>query len=533
MIGNRTRLTSPPTTPHRFAGGACCFCITESQATLTAAAMPPDSAAVRRVFRSGLGALALLVSLLCFSHGSRAQSPLNTGSTGDAEQERSHWSLDSTSTFVAYRVASPLAPVRIERRRFVERLGMQYVRLVGDLESPLRVSARVSLRLDQELGEDCLNDVDRCLSIGSSGARRDFQPLADVTRLEVPEFAIAMARDRWQLDVGRQLAFDDIGFVRFDGGRGQYRTRFATLDVFGGRQALHTLGASYGFELPGSISAQLPNDLDATDAPFVAAPRSVWLLGGSAELGDLKWARARLGFRETQDENGLVARRLAVSLRSQPHPTLGLRAGAVVDPTDGTVVDASASVNYRVALKREGRTADVRVRFRHREPRFDLGSIWAFFDLVPVRQLDLVTHYRLGALTLDAGVRARQSAPEPNETPERDVGVSGSASLKHAGWQATLSGWMWAGDLSPASAVSADIRRRIGMRGFVFARASVWYFDDPFRSQVYAPSLTTAFGAQIRITELSRVVAELEYSRNRVVGDRFRALVSLQLRAWR
>lgn len=501
-------------------------------ATLTPRSREPDSPdrKMRRIDPTCGAWVLSLVALWGASAG--AQSPLEPGFV--PEPDRSHWMIDSDATFVGYQVSSPSSPVRIERRRFVETLGLEYVRAFGELEAPrYRLRTHFSLRLDQEFGRDCTDE--RCLSFNDPDARRDHQVLADVTRLEVPALFVAVEGPRGlAVTAGRQLIVDDIGFLRLDGGRvGLRPSRLVAVEAFAGRQAVHTLGAGYGFEVPGSIRVGLPEGLVPERVPFAIPPTTIAAYGGRVELGDARFARGRLAFRELRDEGGLVARRLAAGLLSRPHPMVALRTSGVVDPTDGAILDAMGEVALTPWPDPPERSAPavIRARVRHHEPRFDLGSIWAYFDVVPVTQLELQVDGSVGPVRLGGALRGRRSVV--GQTTERDVGVEGSITLERRSWRSSLTGWLWAGDLAPASAVLLDVRRRLGVRGDVYARGSVWHFDDPWRAPVYATSVASAVGLDLRLTDQARVRGEVEVAYNRVVGARVRGLVSLRVRAWR
>lgn len=498
---------------------------------MTPRSREPDSpdAKMRRIDPTcGAWVSLILLGALLPVRSAAAQSPLEPGWV--PEPDRSHWSVDSDATFVGYRVSSPLSPVRIERRRFVETLGLEYVRTFGELEAPrYRVRTHVTLRLDQEFGRDC-TEV-RCLSFNDPEARRDHQILADVTRLDVPALFVALEGPRGlAVTAGRQLVIDDIGFLRLDGARvGLQPNRLVEVEAFAGRQAVHTLAAGIGFEVPGSIRVGLPEGLSPESLPFALPPTTIAAYGARMELGDARVVRGRVTFRELRDEGGLVARRVAVGAVSRPHPRVALRTSGVVDPTDGALLDAMGEV--AVTPSEAVAPTVIRARVRHHEPRFDLGSIWAYFDVVPVTQLELQVDGSLGPVKLGGALRGRRS--DVGQTTERDVGVEGSIALERRSWRSSLTGWMWAGDLAPASAVLLDVRRRLGVRGDVYARGSVWHFDDPWRAPVYATSVASAVGLDLRLTDQARVRGEVEVAYNRVVGARVRGLVSLRVRAWR
>ncbi|MAT28658.1 MAG: hypothetical protein CMN29_27470 [Sandaracinus sp.] len=483
--------------------------------------------------------LALLV--LLGGAPARAQTRITDAPTArEPARDRSRWQLDSDTTFVAYEIRSPRSPVTWQRRRLVQRVGYEHVLLAGDLERPWRLSVRLDLRLDQDFGEVCLReDEERCLAERVVAARRDHQLLARPTRLDMPQAVLELRAPvaGLRIQLGRHVLFDVTGLLRLDGGRVELRPhRWVDAEVYAGRQVRDgSWLASSGLEVPGSMRVPLPDDLAPERVPWASEPAPTWAVGGRVAVGDARVVKARLTFRELQEDGalrdrgdrGLVARRVGVGLTSRPLEPLTLRADAVWDPTDGTLVDAMGEV----ALRRGGGAARARVE-RH-VPRFDLGSIWAWFDLVPVDQGQLLVDATLGRhrrWTLGGAARGRRS--KQGQTTQRDVG--GEAWLRHrrAGWSWGARGWLWAGDLAPAAAVFLDATRRFAWAQ-AWARASLWHFDHPFQSALYGTSVALALGGAIDLGALAKLRFELEWAHNRIVGHRTRALAALTLRAWR
>lgn len=449
----------------------------------------------------------------------------------DESPGRSHYRVDSNSTFVGYTIRSPLAPVSIEERRFVEWLSVDHTYDLGEQNDQgrtrWRLHTRLQLRVDQEFGRDCTRIDDTCYLGTSEDAPRNYQVLTRRTRLDVPSLSLtAEGPLATTVGVGRQTIFDGAGFVRVDGVKiASTPNRFVSIEVFGGFQVVGTsVAGSSGFSSQGTLRLPLPQTLAPRDTALVAAESAVEVYGGHLRIGDARYLRAELLFRETRDSSGLVARRVGGSLLSRPWSVLSLRARILHDPALGRIVDALGEV----ALTLE--KTSLRGRVFHHEPTFDLGSIWAYFDIIPVQQAELVGAHTLGPVRLHAAIRGRRAI---GDKTERDVGGELGARIQHGVWRLNVEGWFWAGDLTPVASIRADVRRAIRDRGEVGVRGSFWHFDDPFRAQLYASSFSATLYGGFRLTEYAQVRGEFEYGYNRIVSSRLRGLISLRVRLWR
>ncbi|MEM9073872.1 MAG: hypothetical protein AAGE52_35600 [Myxococcota bacterium] len=471
----------------------------------------------------------LAVALAMIAARGLAQSrTVDQISTAQNDDERSHWQIQTGSLIVAYAVRSPRSPVTWERRRLVQQVGLDHALLLDDpRDSRWRLISHLDLRLDQEFGQVCRRNAEGCLRETDVDARREFQPLVDDSRLDMPAAWVGLRGPLGQVSLGRVLVVDATGFARLDGGRAVLRpSRWSSIEAYAGRQTRDTSFASGpGFETQGSIRIDLPDSLARERVPWIEEPSPTWMTGGKLAIGAERIVQARLAFREVQDRDGLVARRVAVGLTSRPVAALALRSDIVWDPTDGTVVDAFGEIEVAPI-----RPVRLRARVSHHEPRFDLGSIWAWFDLVPVDQGRLSARWKGERVELGGALAGRRAVQR--ERTERDIGGEGWVSIRRGGWRSSLRGWMWAGDLSPVAAVLLDLRRVLTVVE-LYLRASVWHFDQPFQQELYATSLTSALGVAAQLTDNTRLRFEIEWAYNRIVGHRVRGLASVVLKAWR
>ena len=454
-----------------------------------------------------------------------------------APAERSFWNLRSDASFTAYAVASSLSPVVWERRRFVEVLGLSHVFLPGEVpsESRFRIETAAVLRLDQDFGRDCVRATDRCYDATEETDRLAFQPLARRTRLDVPTFHVTLHGPRaLMLRAGRQIGLDAAGMYRFDGARVAVAPfRWLRAESYAGRRVRPgSFAGSPGLGLQGSIHVVLPGSLAPVDSPVVApAPRTM-MAGGTLEVGLERFVRARAFARQTWDPAGLVLSYVGTGLTSRPHRSLELRGDLVWELGAGELVEAWGEV----ALHALQGTA--RVRLRRHVPRFDHGSIWGFFDPVPVSQAELIVDAPpLGDVRLGGALRARRSVPSEgladNRGVERDAGGELWGRIARGAWWAELRGFLWAGSLSPVAAVLGELRRVLGARGAAWLRVSAWRFDDPWRPSRDTTSVALALGGEYRLTRQSRFALDVEWAHSGLVHHRIRALGWFTVRMWR
>ena len=451
--------------------------------------------------------------------------------TREDAAERSFWLVDSDATFTAYAIASTLSPVVWERRRFVETLGLRHELRLGEDPSKSRftIETSVALRLDQDFGRDCLLDRDGCYDATAPTDDLAYQPLARRTRLDVPTFQVALQGSRGlRLTAGRQMAMDSAGLYRFDGASAALSPHpWVALSAFGGRQVQPgSFAGSPGLGVQGSIHVVLPESLAPTEYPAIAPPARTWTYGGGAEVGTARYLRLRGFVRELRDESGLVLSYAGVGATSRPHPAVLFRGDLVWELGRRELVEAfaEASVHWLEAT--------ARVRVRHHVPRFDLGSIWSFFDPVPVSQLEVALDAPpLGDVRVGAIGRARRS--HPGNDGERDLGGELWGRVDRGAWRAELRGFLWAGSLAPVAAVLGELRRALGPRGAAWMRASVWHFDDPWRAQRSTNSVSIALGGELRLTRATRFALDAEWAHSALVHHRLRVLFSFLVRAWK
>ncbi|HJL20289.1 MAG TPA: hypothetical protein RMH99_31770 [Sandaracinaceae bacterium LLY-WYZ-13_1] len=439
--------------------------------------------------------------------------------------------LDTDTSFQVYEVRSPGARAFMARRRLLSRLS---VRLTHDLEEPddegraLRITAEAQLRLEQEFGSTCLVDADLCVNAVDADDPGAWQPLAADTVLDVPAVwgEISGLPLGTAVRVGRQLVLDPIGFVRFDGIRARVvPLRWIRVEAMAGRVVRGTsLAGTSRSDPQGSIR------LDSADrVPWAAPPVDTWVAGASVSGGPGRALQLRLSYRHMWEPDGDVLSRLGAAASSQPVDGLRIDASGVYDLLTDEVILASG----RVAVGDDTLRGHAGIQ-RH-VPRFDPGTIWAWFSVAPITQGDLGARWKVtDDLSLGGSLRTRHAElGDDGQDDDLDFGGDGWFRARWERFVFGASGFLWSGALGPLAGTSLHVERRLF--GFVELAldVSVWHFDDPHRPDVYGTVLSEVLSARFRITPETLVFAELQHATSRRVGHRFRGVLAVRVDTWR
>lgn len=438
--------------------------------------------------------------------------------------------LDADTSFQVYEVRSPGARALMARRRLLSRLG---IRVTEDLTEPddegsaIRLAAGAQLRLEQEFGETCLLDRDLCVNATDADDPGAWQPLAADTRVDIPSVWVELSGLPLGTSarIGRQLVLDTIGFARFDGGRVRVvPSSWFRLDAYGGLLVRGTsLGATTRSEVPGAIRLA-----DAARVPWALDGVDTYVAGANVSGGPGRWLQASFGLRQMWEEDGDVFSRLSGAISSQPATWLRLDAGAVWDLLTSEPIEASAraSVGQDDVMVRAGLSRHV--------PRFDPGTIWAWFTAAPLIQGELGIRWQVsGDLSFGGALRGRHAELGQPWADDLDAGIDGWLSARWEGFRLGVAGFSWTGALGPLAGVSLDLSRRF--LGFfeLGLDVSVWHFDDPNRRDLYGTVLSEALEARIRLSPETLVLVEVQHATSRVVGHRFRGILALRVETWR
>lgn len=469
--------------------------------------------------------------------------------------------VDADTTVVAYEVRSREAGVVLSERRLVANLGVRTVELVGDDPRPsrrIRVWAEGRLRIDQRFGEDCLVRADLCYRAVDASSLSTYQPLAGETRVDVPLLVVGIANLPLggEVRLGRLFRFDTIGMSRIDGLSFSVRPlALVSAEAYAGRMVrTSSFAGTSQFEVTGP--RMVPYDTGALDGRPLSLdePLDTWVIGGAIRSSLAPWLDVALDARTAFHDRGVVMRRASLAVSSTLHPMLRLEGSGVVDLLDDTVIEAHAAIDLhdgaaaddgnaimrgspRLRASSDGRWS-VRASVERFVPRFDPGTIWAYFGVAPVAIARLRTTHRIDdVVELGAEVRTRHAELPDRQTGDWDHGVELFGRAHVEGADLGLRGFLWQGSLGPTAGVTFDASRRVLRELVLETQLSIFHFDDGVGvgagGGAYGTVVSEVLGGDIRITDQTSCLIELQHGYADVSGHRFRALAALRLNAWR
>jgi hypothetical protein len=168
-------------------------------------------------------------------------------------------------------------------------------------------------------------------------------------------------------------------------------------------------------------------------------------------------------------------------------------------------------------------------------PRFDPGTIWAWFAVAPISQADVGARWRASDdVSLGGSVRGRWAElSDTNRGDDLDAGLDAWLHARFEGIDFGASGFLWSGSLGPLAGVTVDASRRFFGWLEIGLDVSVWHFDDPNRQDLFGTVLSEALSGRFRLSPETQILVELQHATSRVVGHRFRGVVALRLDTWR
>jgi hypothetical protein len=468
--------------------------------------------------------------------------------------------VDASLDAQYYTLQSPWGEPLVRRRRYTETLGLA-VWNISDQGDPRgsRLSFQSRMRLDADFGQ--------------SSAERELNSEYYVPGLEEAPLDLMYAYLEGEryfngylgFRIGRQYLFDSLGFWSFDGGLVSLSTpanlvfeayagfeqRGGGMPTFGTRrfeaQGVYR-GDRYGYE-----ANYYPLFLEeAALAPAV---------GLALEASAFGVLHSRLSYRKVinRDEvnvspfvdagegqyflsgDRVSSERLGYSLRASSAKVGALNASVVYDFYNQLFseygVNADAYVTPKITLGGS---------FERYTPTFDGDSIFNWFSHSPTTSAlarGEVRFSRRWQTTLMGGVRWFETEGEPKSYQSDadvaqtgrlfdvmlDAGVrydagNGSVGLR-AGGETGERGHRLGGDVTG--------RRRFSSRWDGLAIVSLWDWSDGLRRDRDATSVGYVLGAGLTpgpsFFTRSRLGVEFEHQMNRVVGQRFRGLLTLDL----
>jgi len=185
-------------------------------------------------------------------------------------------------------------------------------------------------------------------------------------------------------------------------------------------------------------------------------------------------------------------------------------------------------------------------------PTFDADSIWNVFASEPINDVSLRANYVKDHLSLSAGAQARiytvetsdpntPGSSSPNTSPAGNAGYyptnghpfdeGGDVAARYKWGEGSL-GFRGAVDVGDAGdRVGGDVtaQRVLETRYLLQGRLGVWQWDDKLRPDRDATNVGYMLGAGYRFAPRCQAGVEWQHDINRLVGQRFRALLTVSL----
>jgi hypothetical protein len=466
--------------------------------------------------------------------------------------------VDATVEAQFYELASPSGEPEIRRRRYTETLGMALYDLQGEgRPNGPSLSFRSRLRLDADLGQD--------------PAERDPSSSRYVPGLEQAPFDIMYAYLDGQryfggvvgFRLGRQYVTDVLGWWSFDGGMVAFDTPVhLRLEAYGGfeQRAGLPLLTTPRYQADGVARGSRDELRNDQWTSYLEQSKLAPAFGFALESSDLGWFHARATYRRVVNQDSVVVspfadetgglesiaesrvstEKFGVTARIEASSLGAIFGSAVYDLYAGLVSDAAVGAEWYAS-----RRATVGLDFERLVPTFDGDSIFNWFSRAAqssaTARVELTFNRRLG-MGATGGVRLFETLGDPATyatAPDESVITR---ELDPFGTLAARYRW---NDGSVAARTVAELGER-GHRvggdvtavktydaGYYDSRAvlSLYDFADALRPDRYATSFSYVLGAGVspaidRIS-VSRIGVEWEHAMNRLVGQRYRVLATL------
>lgn len=468
--------------------------------------------------------------------------------------------VDASIAAQYYALSSPWGQPELRRRRYTETLGLAVWNIQGqdDPRGP-RLSFQSRLRLEADFGQ---SSAERTLGSPTYIPGLEQAPL---------DLMYAYLEGQRYLDgyvgfrLGRQYVFDTLGFWSFDGGLVTLNTpvnllfeAYAGLEQRGG--GLPTLGTRR-FESQGVYRGDR-SGYDAAYYPlFLDESKVAPAAGLAVEASAFGVLHSRLNYRKVinRDEvnvspyldlgdgqfflsgNRTSSERLGYSLRADSSKLGAVNGSVVYDFYNQIFSQYRASVDAYVNSR-----VTVGLSYDRYTPTFDGDSIFNWFSHSPTTsalgRADVRFSRRLSA-SLSGGTRWFETegySASYAENPDRtktgrlfDVSLDGAARYDYGRGSIGLRAGGETGKRGHRLGADITGRRRFGARYDALCLLSLWDWSDALRRDRDATSFGYVLGAGVTpgpsFFARSRFGLELEHDMNRLVGQRFRALLTLDL----
>ncbi len=469
--------------------------------------------------------------------------------------------VNATSAAQFYTYSSPFGEPTVRRRRYTQTLSLHVYDITGDrVAFEPDLSFKMRLRLDADFGQ--LN-AER----DPNNARR-FVPGLEQAPLDV---MYAYLEGNHYFDglvgfrLGRQYVTDALGWWSFDGGLVRLTMpAYIQAEVYGGFEQRGGLPAMLGTSRYSGDGVYRGNreDLELGFYPhYLEESQLAPAYGFALESTGVHFLKARLSYRKVINRDTVVvspfrapdgsflkvggdrvsSERIGYSMRLSESNLGGLRGSAVYDFYNQVVSDYALALDW-YATDQVTLGAD----YDYYYPTFDGDSIWNWFShsgMTTVLGRAEYRHSRIWDVAASGGMRFFRTEGDSGtyraeSTAGRDPDRSQTGTLGDV--MGSLGGrYRWAdggvelrgmGEKGRRGhRVGGDVTTRQAFEGRYDAMVilSLYDWDDALRPSRDATSFSYVLGGGYAPLERTRIGLEWEHAMNRLVGQRFRALATL------
>lgn len=474
--------------------------------------------------------------------------------------------VSATTDAQFYTLRSPYGDPIVRRRRYTQTLGLN----VYDIHDagPFRpdvpqLSFKARLRLDADFGQE--NAERNPANAGRYVPGLEQAPIDLMYGyLEGSGYLGGYAGFR----LGRQYVIDSLGWWSFDGGLVRVTTPvFVQLEAFG------------GFEQRGGIPLQLGtsrytadgvyrgnrNDLEFNEYPYyLEESRLAPAYGFAVESTGVHFLSARLSYRKVINRDTVVvspfaepgggfttvggdrvsSERIGYSVRASEDSLGAVKASAVYDFYNQLLSEHAAGIDWYATEK-----LTLGAEYDYFYPTFDGDSIFNWFthsgmtsvlgraELRLTRRIDLSGSGGVKMFTTEGKVSEYGDAQAAGTTPDRDqtgrlTDLAGTLGARYRWSDGSLGLRSVAEGGARGHRMGGDLTGTQQFEGGFYDTLvvlSLHDWSDDLRPQRDATSFMYVLGGGISPLPATRMGIEWEHSMNRLVGQRFRLLATLDL----
>jgi len=476
--------------------------------------------------------------------------------------------LTSDTAFQQYDVRSPTGQTVLDRTRFSSSLGVNLYDILGEdkvSRGGPELDFRARVRYDADFGvgpqETDANNYQR------------FVPgLADQAGLVDVMYAYLEGRRFFHgtlgFKLGRQYMVDSLGWWSFDGAEVKATLPyFFAVEGYGGLEVRGGLPLSTPRFEAGGIWRGDRSSFDPSLYPQFQPSDIAPAFGAAIESSGVTWLHSRLTYRRVYDTGSIgltefpnanlppttyndmriSTDKLGYAVEADFRKYGGVKAGLAYDLYDVKFSQIYAAFDV-YATKRLTLSVD----YDYFAPTFDADSIWNVFASEPINDVSLRANYVKDHLSLSAGAQARiytvetsdpntPGSSSPNTSPAGNAGYyptnghpfdeGGDVAARYKWGEGSL-GFRGAVDVGDAGdRVGGDVtaQRVLETRYLLQGRLGVWQWDDKLRPDRDATNVGYMLGAGYRFAPRCQAGVEWQHDINRLVGQRFRALLTVSL----